>query len=243
MRVAKVAPFDLGLLARAIEERARARGVATVSDGLGGRSTSPRSTGAGATAAASPNATRRPRSTGSCDTLGTDFEPGHTLHPHQRFVQNKEVWPTLTGRQQFLIDHPWYLEAGEALPVHEEAPKAGGEHPLRLTGGHTRWSIHATWRDSPLMLRLREGAVVVAHAHRVAVGDAARRGVARRHVHDELAALRRWRRWRPRSSADSSWSTTRGSPLSTRAGRARASRSWRRGSCTSSATTTSSTTA
>jgi nitrate reductase alpha subunit len=50
------------------------------------------------------------------------------------------------GRQQFLIDHPWYVEAGEALPVHKEPPKAGGDFPIRLTGGHTRWSIHALSR-------------------------------------------------------------------------------------------------
>ncbi len=89
--------------------------------------------------------------------VGTDHQPGRTLFPHQRFVEGKEVWPTFSGRQQFLIDHPWYEEVGETLPVHKEAPRAGGDHPLRLTGGHTRWSIHATWRDSPLMLRLQRG--------------------------------------------------------------------------------------
>ncbi len=89
--------------------------------------------------------------------VATDYRPGRTLYPHARFVEDKEVWPTLSGRQQFLIDHPWYEEVGETLPVHKEPPRAGGEYPLRLTGGHTRWSIHATWRDSPLMLRLQRG--------------------------------------------------------------------------------------
>ena len=46
---------------------------------------------------------------------------------------------------------------GERLPVHKEPPRAGGDYPLRMTGGHTRWSIHATWRDSALMLRLQRG--------------------------------------------------------------------------------------
>ena len=27
----------------------------------------------------------------------------------------KNPWPTLTGRQQFYIDHPWFMEAGEQL--------------------------------------------------------------------------------------------------------------------------------
>jgi nitrate reductase alpha subunit len=87
----------------------------------------------------------------------TDYEPGRTLYPHAAFIEEKQVWPTLTGRQQFLIDHPWFEEIGESLPTHKEAPEAGGSYPLRLTGGHTRWSIHATWRDSSLMLRLQRG--------------------------------------------------------------------------------------
>jgi DMSO reductase family type II enzyme molybdopterin subunit len=90
-------------------------------------------------------------------SVATDYQPGQTLYPHARFLEGKEVWPTFSGRQQFLIDHPWYEEVGETLPVHKEPPKAGGDYPLRLSGGHTRWSIHATWRDSPLMLRLQRG--------------------------------------------------------------------------------------
>lgn len=105
--------------------------------------------------------------------VATDFDPKRTLYPHARFIEKKEVWPTLTGRQQFLLDHPWYLEAGEALPVHKEAPRAGGNYPLRLTGGHTRWSIHATWRDSSLMLRLQRGEPAVFVSPR----DAQMRGI------------------------------------------------------------------
>jgi DMSO reductase family type II enzyme molybdopterin subunit len=105
--------------------------------------------------------------------VGTEFKPGRTLHPHADFVEKKVAWPTLSGRQQFLIDHPWYEEMGEALPVHKDPPNAGGEYPLRLTGGHTRWSIHATWRDSSLMLRLERGEPVVFLNDR----DAAERGV------------------------------------------------------------------
>ena len=89
--------------------------------------------------------------------LGTEFKPGRTLYPHADFVEGKLAWPTYSGRQQFLIDHPWYEEVGETLPVHKDPPKAGGDYPLRMTGGHTRWSIHATWRDSELMLRLQRG--------------------------------------------------------------------------------------
>ncbi len=106
--------------------------------------------------------------------VATDYRPGRTLYPHARMVEDKEVWPTLSGRQQFLLDHPWYEEAGEALPVHKEVPLAGGDHPLRLTGGHTRWSIHATWRDSELMLRLQRGEPALWMSTR----DAGPRGIA-----------------------------------------------------------------
>jgi anaerobic selenocysteine-containing dehydrogenase len=104
--------------------------------------------------------------------LGTDFKPGQTLYPHDRFVNGKQAWPTFSGRQQFLIDHPWYEEVGETLPVHKRPPNAGGSYPLRMTGGHTRWSIHATWRDSPLMLRLQRGEPAIW----VAIDDAKARG-------------------------------------------------------------------
>lgn len=88
---------------------------------------------------------------------GSTYFSGRTYYPHASFIEKKEVWPTLSGRQQFLIDHPWYEEIGEVLPVFKEPPKAGGDYPLRLTGGHTRWSIHATWRDNALMLRMQRG--------------------------------------------------------------------------------------
>ncbi len=98
---------------------------------------------------------------GPHNAICSDFEPGNTVYPQQWFVEKKEPWPTLTGRQQFLIDHPWYVEAGEALPVHKDPPAAGGSYPLRLTGGHTRWSIHGIWRDQRHMLHLQRGEPVM----------------------------------------------------------------------------------
>ncbi len=107
-------------------------------------------------------------------SVASDYRPDRTLYPHARFVEGKEVWPTYSGRQQFLLDHPWYEEAGEALPVHKDPPMAGGAYGLRLSGGHTRWSIHATWRDTELMLRLQRGEPAVW----VATRDAEQRGIA-----------------------------------------------------------------
>ena len=180
-----------GLLARKIQERARARGVTKVRDSVGVEDSvdlsriyeewsddgkfhesnaraalefvleNTRTTGGKPFAEAKKTGLLPVvESSGRPDAmyaLGTDFKPGQTLYPHARFVEDKECWPTLTGRQQFLLDHPWYEEVGETLPVHKEMPLAGGNYPLRINGGHTRWSIHATWRDSPLMLRLQRG--------------------------------------------------------------------------------------
>jgi DMSO reductase family type II enzyme molybdopterin subunit len=87
----------------------------------------------------------------------SDYDPNDTYWPHRWFVEDKVAWPTLTGRQQFYLDHPWYLEAGESLPVHKDPPGARSRFPLRINGGHTRWSIHAIWRDHELMLRLQRG--------------------------------------------------------------------------------------
>jgi DMSO reductase family type II enzyme molybdopterin subunit len=87
----------------------------------------------------------------------SDYDPKDTYWPHRWFIEGKMPWPTLTGRQQFYIDHEWYLEAGEALPVHKDPPGNRSKFPLRINGGHTRWSIHAIWRDHRFMLRLQRG--------------------------------------------------------------------------------------
>jgi len=110
---------------------------------------------------------------GPHNAICSDWKAGETLYPQQWFVKDKQPWPTLTGRQQFLIDHPWYLEVGEGLPVHKEAPAAGGRYPLRMLGGHTRWSIHGFWRDQRHMLRLNRGEPVMYMNN----DDAQRRGL------------------------------------------------------------------
>ncbi len=110
---------------------------------------------------------------GPITAITSDVHEDETVFPFAWFVEGKEPWPTLTGRQQFYIDHPWFLEAGEELPLHKEAPPAGGNYPLRMTGGHTRWSIHAIWRANRTMLRLQRGGPVVY----VSLKDAEARGL------------------------------------------------------------------
>jgi DMSO reductase family type II enzyme molybdopterin subunit len=90
-----------------------------------------------------------------------DWKGEGVLTTLTHFTKYKWRWPTFTGRQQFYLDHTWFLESGEALPTHKESPKAGGDYPFQLVSCHSRWSIHSTFRDTPLLLRLQRGEPVL----------------------------------------------------------------------------------
>jgi len=96
-------------------------------------------------------------------TAGTfsEYSVDEPVVPLRDFVEKKEPYPTLTGRQQFYIDHPLFLKVHEEFPVHKEPPAAGGNHPFTMTGAHARWSIHSMWRDQALMLQLQRGEPVI----------------------------------------------------------------------------------
>jgi DMSO reductase family type II enzyme molybdopterin subunit len=72
-------------------------------------------------------------------------------------AREKRPHPTLTRRMQFYLDHDWFLEAGEGLPVHKPHPPLGGDYPFHQTGGHGRESVHSIWISNPLLLRLTRG--------------------------------------------------------------------------------------
>jgi anaerobic selenocysteine-containing dehydrogenase len=91
----------------------------------------------------------------------TDIKPNETITANTWHTENKKPWPTLTRRMQFYIDHPFYLELGEQLPVHKDPPPIGGNYPLQLVNQHVRWSIHASWRDVDDLLRLQRGEPLV----------------------------------------------------------------------------------
>jgi len=85
------------------------------------------------------------------------FPRNETHSPLRNHIELGHPYPTLTRRAQFLIDHPWFQEAGEDLPCHKEPPQMGGDRPFRLSGGHARWSIHAMNMTNPLMLETHRG--------------------------------------------------------------------------------------
>ncbi|GGN21791.1 nitrate reductase subunit alpha [Halarchaeum nitratireducens] len=91
----------------------------------------------------------------------SDLDEGEAYAPWQDFVQDKEPWPTFSGRQQYYIDHDWFLDLGEELPTHKSPETMQDDYPLQYNTPHGRWSIHSTWRDHPQMLRLNRGEPVV----------------------------------------------------------------------------------
>jgi DMSO reductase family type II enzyme molybdopterin subunit len=102
-------------------------------------------------------AMRSAGSWGVTSGVGSELEAGGTLSPSRIHVEDKRPWPTLTGRQQFYLDHLWFFEADEVLPRWKPLPRPGGRYPILLTGGHTRWSVHAIWRTDRDLLRLQRG--------------------------------------------------------------------------------------
>jgi len=96
------------------------------------------------------------------------FPENETLSPLRNHIELGHPYPTLTRRAQFLIDHPWYREADEDLPRHKEPPAMGGDHPFRLSGGHSRWSNHAMNMTNQVMLETHRGKPCVLINDRVA---------------------------------------------------------------------------
>ncbi len=105
---------------------------------------------------------------------GSEIAPGEVFMGYRDHVERGVPFPTLTGRAQFLVDHPWFLEADEHLPRHKSPPPAGGDYPLQVTGGHPRWSIHATNTTTRELLGTTRGRPCL----EVNPADAAARGVA-----------------------------------------------------------------
>lgn len=79
-------------------------------------------------------------------------------------------WRTLTGRQQFYLDHPWISAFGEAFSSYRppvDLKTTAGMQGLRSNGNpeialnfitpHQKWGIHSTYTDNLMMLTLSRG--------------------------------------------------------------------------------------
>jgi len=91
------------------------------------------------------------------EAWNSEIEEGRAYTPFQHQVDEKRPWRTLTGRQQFYLDHPWFLDFGEQLPVYKEPLADSAKYPFFWNTPHGRWSIHSTWRDARYQLRLQRG--------------------------------------------------------------------------------------
>jgi len=87
----------------------------------------------------------------------SDLSPDKTHSPFRWQTEKKEPFPTLTRRAQFYIDHDWFIEAGEELPTHKDAPAQGGNHPFAVTSGHPRWSVHSMNSANDIILGTNRG--------------------------------------------------------------------------------------
>ena len=90
----------------------------------------------------------------------SDIEEGRAYTPFTHQVEKLKPWRTLNGRQQFYIDHEWYLDMDEQLPTYR-VPQDDKDYPLFWNTPHGRWSIHSTWRDNRYLLRLQRGLPIV----------------------------------------------------------------------------------
>jgi nitrate reductase alpha subunit len=95
---------------------------------------------------------------------------GRPYSPYTYNVERLVPWRTLTGRQQFYLDHEGYIAFGEHLPTYKPMPdprvygdlvksEPGEEGTLRLNylTPHGKWHIHSTYYDNHRMLTLSRG--------------------------------------------------------------------------------------
>ncbi len=85
---------------------------------------------------------------------------------------------TLTGRQQFYIDHSYFIALGNELPIYKEPefdrlPDKKTKAPLKMNTAHGRWGTHSTFRDVDILLRLQRGETIVMMSKK----DATARGI------------------------------------------------------------------
>lgn len=103
-------------------------------------------------------------------------------------IERKIPWETLTGREQFYLDHEIFLDFGEGLatfkpslppqvmgPADTDIKPADKEVTLRYMTPHGKWNIHTMYYDNLEMLTLFRGGPTVwmspKDAEKIAVKD------------------------------------------------------------------------
>ncbi len=94
---------------------------------------------------------------------------GRAYSPFCVSIERLVPWRTLTGRQQFYLDHEGYIGFGEHLPTYKmkvspllygdlDKTRAQGKSiTLNYLTPHGKWHIHSTYYDNLRMLTLSRG--------------------------------------------------------------------------------------
>ncbi len=85
--------------------------------------------------------------------------PLYPDRPYSSFENNlylSQRFETVSGRLTFYVDHPLWIAAGANVPS-ATAPIRTRRFPFLLMTPHARWSIHSTYKTSPILLRLQRG--------------------------------------------------------------------------------------
>lgn len=101
--------------------------------------------------------------------------PDKPFYPFEPQAYLKLPYPTLSGRQQFYVDHEVYLKLGCAAPSARE-PVRPSKYPFAYYNPHTRYGIHTTWRTSKYHLRLQRGVPYVCINPKAAFGKGIKDG-------------------------------------------------------------------
>ncbi len=94
---------------------------------------------------------------------------GRAYSPFCVSIERLVPWRTLTGRQQFYLDHEGYIGFGEHLPTYKpkvspllygdlvKTQEQGKSIMLNYLTPHGKWHIHSTYYDNLRMLTLSRG--------------------------------------------------------------------------------------
>jgi nitrate reductase / nitrite oxidoreductase, alpha subunit len=97
------------------------------------------------------------------------MDDGRAYAPFTYNVEKLVPWRTLTGRQQFYLDHEGYIAYGENLPTYKPSPlpadygdlkhskQEGKVKALNYLTPHGKWHIHSTYSDNHRMMTLSRG--------------------------------------------------------------------------------------
>lgn len=120
------------------------------------------------------NITAQPQEAMPTPIFSSSKKDGERYSPFTLNIERLVPFRTLTGRQQFYIDHEIFAEYGEMLPTYkptlpptvmgpkDQAVKIGdNEITLRYMTPHGKWNIHTTYQDNLQMLTLFRGGPTV----------------------------------------------------------------------------------